>query len=287
MAMDQQIPDDLLHAYVDGQLSPQQQDQVEAYLGTHPEERQEFRDRQLLNKSLHTLFDQALDRPVPANVLNLLKVQDSNVPTRSADTTNLPSSGSKPAATSWIFQSIAAGVLLVVGSLLGWIIRGELSEVTVPARATLESLAVDAHRIYAREKRHAVEVQEPEQKHLMSWLSARLGESVGPANLTEFGYELLGGRLLPADGNPAGMYLYRGPHEAKLTYYITSQPADLKNGNNGSIPNCHKYKDGNTTVCSWTRATLLYFVIADESIDNLRAISQNIHKQLTQPQTNG
>ena len=72
--MDQQIPDDLLHAYVDGQLSPQQQDQVEAYLGTHPEERQEFRDRQLLNKSLHTLFDQALDRPVPANVLNLLKV---------------------------------------------------------------------------------------------------------------------------------------------------------------------------------------------------------------------
>jgi hypothetical protein len=83
------------------------------------------------------------------------------------------------------------------------------------------------------------------------------------------------------------MYLYRGPHEAKLTYYISSQPADLKKGNNGSMPNCHKYKDGKTTVCSWTRATLLYFVIADESIDNLRAISQNIHNQLTQPKTNG
>ena len=283
MAKDQQITDDLLHAYADGQLSPQQREQVEAYFRTHSEKQQESHDHRLLNQSLHTLFDPALDRPVPANVLALLKEKDQRVPARPSNAINLPSSDTKPAATRWLFQSIAAGVLLMVGTLLGWVMHGELSGVSVPARAALESLAVDAHRVYARETRHAVEVQAPEQNHLMSWLSARLGEPVGPADLTTYGYELLGGRLLPAEGEPAGMYLYRGPHEARLTYYITSLPAGLKKSKNGSMPNCHQYKDSATTVCSWTHATLLYFVIADEPADRLRSISQNIRERSKQP----
>lgn len=279
MDIDQQLLDDLLHAYVDNQLSPQQCEQVEAYLRTHPKIRQELLDHRLVNQSLHTLFDPVLERPVPAKVSDLLRTKDHSVPAKSADNVSRLSVSTKPATAHWLYQSFAACVLLAMGGLLGWIMRGELTEMTVSASASLESLAVDAHRIYAREKRHAVEVQAPEQNHLMKWLSARLGESVGPADLTAKGYELLGGRLLPANGKPAGLYLYLGANDTKLTYYIAKLSGKSKTA---SALTCHILKDNATTVCTWTNASLRYFVIADESEDGLLAISQNIREQSKQ-----
>jgi anti-sigma factor RsiW len=279
MAIDDQISDSMLHAYVDGHLSPQQRKSVEAYLLAHPEIRRESHERRLLNQSLHELFDPALDRPVPATVLALLQANNPGEAASSANTIVPSTFGTKPAA-HWLFQSIAAGVLVMVGGLLGWVMHG-VPGVSVPARVALESLAVDAHRVYARETRHAVEVPAPEQKHLMSWLSARLGESVGPANLSALGYELLGGRLLPAEGKPAGMYLYRGAQEVTLTYYITSLPEELKNSGTESTLSCHAYRDSATTVCSWTRGTLLFFVIEDKPEEVLRAVSQQIREQST------
>ena len=283
MAKDQHMPNDLLHAYVDNQLSLPQREQVEAYLQDHPELGRESRDHQRLNQTLHALFDPALDRKAPESVLALLTTNDHSAPTNLANATSQSAYRIKPAIARRMFQGIAAGVLLILGSMLGWIMRGELTPGSATATAALESLAVDAHRIYANEIRHAVEVPAGEQNHLMKWLSARLGESVGPAKLTADGYELLGGRLLPAEGKPAGMYLYRGPHEVKLTYYITKQPAVLEKSKTVSLLDCHVHKNSAATVCSWTHATLLYFVIADEPVARLRAVSQKIREQTSQP----
>ena len=50
---------------------------------------------------------------------------------------------------------------------------------------------------------HPVEVGAGDPDHLVAWLSARLGRPVRAPSLDEYGYQLLGGRLLPGEaGRP-------------------------------------------------------------------------------------
>ena len=78
------------------------------------------------------------------------------------------------------------------------------------AEDLLAEEAIAAHTIYAAEQRHAVEVGAGDKDHLLGWLSKRIGLTLIAPDLAAEGFELVGGRLLPAGREDRGPAALRG-----------------------------------------------------------------------------
>jgi anti-sigma factor RsiW len=106
---------------------------------------------------------------------------------------------------------------------------------TVPSasasRPAFVQSALQAHALYSVEVRHPVEVGEQEQAHLLKWLSKRLDRPLAAPDLSGLGFQLLGGRLLPAPDGPAAQLMYQDAGGERITLYIAaaadSQPSSF------------------------------------------------------------
>ena len=83
-----------------------------------------------------------------------------------------------------------------------------------------------AYAVYAPEERHPVEVPAADRAHLIAWLSKRLDRPLSVPSLDEYGYALVGGRLLPGEGGPAAQFMYEGASGTRLTLYVTRATHD-------------------------------------------------------------
>lgn len=184
-----------LHAYVDDRLDPERRRAVEAELAQAPEAASRVAAYREQNATLRALHDPVLDEPVPDRLRHL-------------DTT-------RRAARF----AIAAG-WFVAGAALGWLAH-ELIGDRAPARASLARQAAVAHAVYSPEVRHPVEVGAAEQEHLVNWLSKRLGTKLKAPLLTNEGYELVGGRLLPGESGAVAQFMYQDAKGKRLTLYVS------------------------------------------------------------------
>lgn len=194
MKNDSPVTEAELHAYIDGQLDGARRAAVETYLATNPAEAERVHAYARQNEQLHALFDSTLDEPVP-EALRMKPARRASGPMRYA-------------------ALLAAAV---VGGVLGWTLRGEEPLVIT---ANLPQQAALAHVVYAPEVLHPVEVGAREEAHLVSWLSKRLGAPVRAPHLSDAGYELVGGRLLPGEAGPAAQFMYQDVRGNRLTLYV-------------------------------------------------------------------
>ena len=81
--------------------------------------------------------------------------------------------------------------------------------------------ALAAHRTFAVEVRHPVEVDAAQEAHLVQWLSKRLGRPLVVPDLSATGYRLMGGRLLPAGSGAAAQLMYEnGAGDRPVVRYV-------------------------------------------------------------------
>jgi anti-sigma factor RsiW len=184
-----------LHAYVDDRLDPDRRRAVEAELAQAPEAAARVAAYREQNAALRAFYDPVLGEPVPDRLRHL-------------DTT-------RRAAR----LAIAAG-WFVAGAALGWLAH-ELIGDRAPPRASLARQAAVAHAVYSPEVRHPVEVGAAEQEHLVNWLSKRLGTKLKAPLLTNEGYELVGGRLLPGESGAVAQFMYQDAKGKRLTLYVS------------------------------------------------------------------
>jgi len=139
------------------------------------------------------------------------------------------------------FGLVLLGVLL--GAAMAWTVASFLAD--EPASGHPEELvrrAALAHRIYAPEVRHPVEVRASEKIHLSTWLSKRLEADVRPAELTGSGFALLGGRLLPGErlagaaSLPAAQFMYENTNGRRVTLYVRNTIAKQRRTQAGHFP---------------------------------------------------
>ena len=143
-----------LHALVDGQLTPERQREIEAYLASRPDEAQRTDTYRAQRRALRALFDPVLDEALPQRVLD----------------------AARPRPPGYL-QRIAAGVAIaLIGGAAGWELRGGVSadspatalsqrgpasvtvaEVAEPATGFAQRAAV-ALAVYSPEQRRPVEV---------------------------------------------------------------------------------------------------------------------------------
>lgn len=198
-----EIHEDELHAFADGQLSMERRSVVAAWLETHSEAADLVAEWQAQNQALRLVF--APDATVHTEDLALL-----NAPALSARKPNL-------------WRNLAAAVgLLFIGGIGGYGLNWAISPRPVEASllATFTTEAEDAYLTYVSEVRHAVEVGPDEADHLTSWLGKRLDWEFTIPDLSADGFTLVGGRLLPINSQPGAMLLYQDASGQRVSVII-------------------------------------------------------------------
>lgn len=267
----------LLHAFIDNRLDRRMRDRVKKYLRKNPGQYQEVNAFNSLDSQIKRLFNSAH---------NDLALESFTEFVQNHGEENKPSVGKKPkkvrhhssAPQIAIYASVIM-MALSAGYLSSEFFPGESSEVVVQKPSFgLRQLAVEAHLLYSSEKSHAVEVDAKAGAKLVDWLSEKLGVEVGPANLDEFGYKLLGGRLLPSLGAHAALYLYAGGNNKTLSLYMRPSV-----GIDSTIElRCAQESSQKLSICSWRGEKLIYIIIGKIPIGEHISISQEAVNQLVQ-----
>ena len=210
----QAISEAQLHALADGVLPEAQRAAIDAHLRAHPQDAARVDAWREQNRQLRALFDPVLDEAVPPALLQ---------------------AASPPAANgAWqrhAMQAAAAIVLVIAGGAGGWLLRGDGGDTGDMRAASASPLALArsaaiAHAVYTPEVRHPVEVGVEQEAHLVQWLSKRLGSKLQPPVLSPLGYHLIGGRLLPGDGDgPVAQFMYEEGGGKRLTLYVAKERA--------------------------------------------------------------
>ena len=261
-----------LHAFVDGQLPPEERVAVLEQLGADPAAAARVGQWKAQRQALRGL---ARDWPLDETPADL-----SGIVLRAA------------AARRWrlyLPQAVAALLLLALGlgggyqwgrhdaGLSGWAtasLGGRAGSVPEFAREAGVAFAV-----YSAEKRHPVEVSAAEQAHLVQWLSRRLGKPLTVPVLTDRGYALLGGRLLPGDprqpASPRAQFMYENAEGDRLTLLVAVFDP-------GSAPAATEFRllqqDGRTTLY-WIDGGFGYALSAQPSVE-LQPLARRVHEQL-------
>jgi anti-sigma factor RsiW len=163
-------------------------------------------------------------------------------------------------AACWL--AAGAGLALVLGPMAPRLIGGGNEPMGFAQRADI------AYAVYTPERRHPVEVAAAEEEHLVAWLSKRLNRNLSVPSLQEYGYTLVGGRLLPGDAGPAAQFMYENHTGGRLTLYVTATPK-------GETA-FRLFRDGNRRTFYWVNDQMGYALSGPISEGKLRTIAIDV-----------
>jgi anti-sigma factor RsiW len=166
---------------------------------------------------------------------------------------------------------LLAACFLVVGVACGFLLHMLLPALGEP-RPRFAERADIAYAVYAPEQRHAVEVAASQHDHLVSWLSKRLNRTLTIPSLAEYGFDLVGGRLLPGEEGPAAQFMYQNAAGERLTLYMTTVSR-----NDARV---RTLRDGPRTTYYWASDRVGYALSGQIGQAKLQAIAYDTCKEL-------
>jgi anti-sigma factor RsiW len=239
--------DELLHAYIDNALSAEERRAFEAAIASDPELAEQVRAYTAQNEALHQLFDPVL---AEAHGLSIAR----------------PTEGRR-----WL----ALAATLMLGVALGFVARGWIAMPAAPP--TIARQAALAHVAYVPEVRHPVEVAAAEEQHLVAWLSKRLAAPLRAPTLTASGFQLLGGRLLPATNRdepaPVALLMYENAQGKRLSLLVKREARN-------EATSFRYARDGSTNVFYWIDGPFGYALAGDVSKEELQTLARAVYQQL-------
>lgn len=245
-----------LVAYVDDRLASERRADVEAHLALNAEDAARVTAWQQQADDLRAHFSRELEEPVPAEMAALFAAQRLSV-------------------LGPMLRIAAVLALVLLGAGAGWYGRGAMA----PSLqiAALPQEAARAHLVYSREVLHPVEVTAREERHLVAWLSKRLGTALKVPSLSAQGFGLVGGRLLPAaSGNhAAAQFMYENRQGQRLTLYVRS-------GEGGGDTSFRFMGEGNAVAFYWVEDGFGYALTGETGREALLPAARAVYEQLTQ-----
>jgi anti-sigma factor RsiW len=248
------ITEDDLHGYVDRVLEPERQAEVADYMREHPDVAKRVAafsgQRDLMRTALATIADE----PLPPE-LNLSRIIENRA--------------RRPSVARW---AMAAMLLLSIGGLGGWAVRGAL-EVTPGGLVALAQEATVSYNVYAPDRVRPVEVRASDAAQLVQWVSDRLHRPVKVPDLTTSGYRLMGGRLVATSHGPAAMFMYdddRGSRIVVLTRPMSSADRDAP---------MTLRSQGDVGGFAWADDGVGYSLVGQAAPESLRPIANEVRRQ--------
>lgn len=253
---DDNISEADLMAFIDGQLSEADHARIEAYLEQNPAKAAEVAEWLQQNEAIEALYGHVAKEPVPPQ-LNVHTIERNIARNR---------------YSSWQMAA-AAVVLLTIGTGLGWFSRSS-TELSFTQTGQLITAAVSAHELYAGQKTHPVEVSASDATHLTTWLSASIGRKLVTPDLTDQGYSLVGGRLLPAPEQSAAQLMYEDGSGARITLYLTARTDQLQGDDSFIVA------DNGTAALYWAADAITCTIVGDLSRDDMSTLASTVFKSL-------
>jgi anti-sigma factor RsiW len=248
-----------LHAFVDGELAGAEAAEVQAALASEPADLRSVREICDLNDRLGQRYAHVLAEPVPAH-LNRLAARLAGGSRR--QWTWLPAMSAR---------SLVAGALLcVLAAAAGYLAHGGKAGGGQPA---FVASALSAHQVFVPEQRHPVEVGAAEEKHLVQWLTRRLGAEVRAPELVSYGWKLVGGRLLPDRDAAAAQFMYEDANGRRLTLFVRKE-AGLTDAA------FHFAEQGDFNAFYWIDRALAYALAGRLDRNELLTLARSIYGQL-------
>jgi anti-sigma factor RsiW len=245
------VTEDEFHAYVDGELAPERQAAVEAWLAKHPDDMARVAAWRALADTIRARYGAVASEPIPAR-LTLRQIER--------------------AGRSWRGVAAAAAVAaFLVGGFAGWMARGA-SAASPSAVETFTADALHAYKLYVVEVRHPVEVPGSEEAHLVQWLSKRVGYQLRIPDLEPVGLKLVGGRLLPGPRGAAAFFMYESKTGERFTLY--SARAE------GPDTALRYNADGAVAALYWADGNIAYAVSGEANRDRLHKVAETAYAQL-------
>jgi anti-sigma factor RsiW len=244
-----------VQAYADGRLAAGRRAAVEAWLAARPDEAESIAAYRRVMASLHAAFNPLLDEPVPQRLERAPRLRQR-----------------------WRRFAVAAGWLVLgiaIGTVGGW----QLHERRPAASSAdvgplMARRAAVAHATYAPEVRRPVEVGADQEQQLVAWLSKRLGVQIRAPRLAEAGLSLVGGRLLPGESGPVGLFMYEAASGKRVTVYLWAETHAARD-------TAFRYaRESNVHVFYWLdRESSFAVASADLDAEELRRVAALVYRQ--------
>ena len=247
-----------LHAYVDGLLDEAERARIESWLAANPDAAAMIADWKTQNDRIRAAF------------AGHAKNMENDV--------RLIARGTAPKTTSFARRlqlAGAAAAIFAIGALSGHFAPRLLGQpqIELTYAEILPKEAQTAFLVYAGEVRHPVEVFAEEEAHLATWLGKRLAiDDLKVPNLQRLGFKLVGGRLLPVDGQPGAMFMYEDQAGERLTV--------LLGRNSQNRTTSFRFASvGDVETFYWIDGDLGYAVTGEVPRDVLRQVAEECYRQ--------
>jgi anti-sigma factor RsiW len=202
-----------LSAFVDGQLSDTERQDIEAALVNDPDARGLHDELRRGSDTARRLFDEVLKEPVPLHLVRSIKNAPLPRQVVRLPSPSHPRLSFRPSA----LQALAGCLLtLVIGSGIGYMIGSRPAGITpspvLPGQAAqsrdwLDDI-VSHYRLYARQEDRLVEIDAGRSADILQWLTTGTGVTFRIPDLGA-NFQFLGARMIAADGTPTGLLVYR------------------------------------------------------------------------------
>jgi anti-sigma factor RsiW len=270
------VTQDEIHAYVDGTLSEARRADVERELERNPELAARANDFFALNTLLHERYDRVLDEPLPAR-LRIAEAPPAQV-----------QSHGRPAANWPRYAGLAA--TLVLGVAIGWGMHYGMSGTGVagdgPGGSELRTVSADgaerfaqqaalAHVVYMPTVARPATMTDSQEEDFVKWLASRLGTNVHAPMLSESGFELSGGRLLPGEDGEVAQFMYHNAQGERVTLCISHRKTSA------NTTAFRLYQDGPVNVFYWVDGDFGYALSGGIDRKVLLQLAHDVYAQLT------
>lgn len=248
---DQAVSEADLVAYADGVLEPEKAEAVARWLAERPAEQARVDRWTAQTRALREALDPVASEAVP-------------------DTLTASLHHHRRGLRGW-FPAAAALGGIAAGLAAGFLVWGAA---TSPVAAEIASVGLSAHEVYIQEVRHPIEVSVDEEDHLVAWLSNRIDFALTPPDLSQDGLHLLGGRVVPRDGQPAAMLMYEDDTGERFTLLIARASAPETTA--------FRYAEGDAAGAYYWMGGEVGFVFAGpDDRDRLLALARSVYDQVT------
>ena len=275
---------DFIVAYVDGELSAAEMCRVDELLADDPKGRllrDSLRSQGELLKGLHSNI---VEQPVPAHLVQAIRGgRDKRPETGLRAAPELVSEERSPAAVVsgpsrrsggsmarlWL---VAASVAFLVIGAAGGFVAGDRYGLTPAAAPDWLTQVAQYHGIYAKEKRHLVEVSADETPHIEAWLGKRLERKLVVPDLSGLGAEFKGARLLGINGRPVAQLIYQTADGEPFALCV------MPSGKGDLAPVAAQRADLN--MIEWRQDGYAYVVVGWEPESQLRGFADPARESL-------
>ena len=255
MRVPESITEADLQAYVDGRLIDARRAEVEDWLAERSDEVARLAAYKELGERCRAAYAGVTAEPIPARIEQAWL----------------------PAPRGWRRRAAVIALVLLIGAAGGAAGVWVMTQSTLASAAfAMVSQAAAAHRVYAPEVNHPVEVRGAQKEELIGWLSARLAMPVSAPDLAASGLSFIGGRLLPGKAGPAALLMYEGPAGQRVTLYWAP---DYRSRSETGLR--YGQAHGNVATFYWIDDECGYVVAsADYGENELQPIAAAMHSQI-------